>query len=147
MIIGFAGKYRLFPCESELYMVCERRNPNYPYPTPPIIKKIPTRKLSGSNVNTASGVSFSGSGQSPSFGVGGAVASSIGVGDPGLTPLTPHGFLPRPSVPQNTLSVNTDIFNPARPTSGGGSITLPIKKNPFIQLHDKLENMRKRIVN
>ena len=142
-------------------MVCERRNPNYNYPQPPIIKKIPTRKLDGSNVNNVNinvntnlnpnkGGSFLGSNQSPSFGVGGGITTNVGRE---FTPVRNEGTLPRPVVPQSPVdtgiyntnvntNVNTGTYNNVRPLKVG--IVTPIKKNPYIQLHDKIGDIMRR---
>ena len=150
-MIGFAGKYRLFPCNTELYMVCERRNPAYPGPSPPIIKKIPTRRV---DTDPNNGNSFVGSNNSPSFGIGGstilnqAPAFAIGANTQSNVGKIPSGnTLPRPVAPRPLIPVSAGSYNPVV------SIALDIpppkrKKNPFIQLHDKIadEVRRKRIL-
>merc|ERR1711997_313002 len=102
-------EYRLFPCDTELYMVCERRNPNYPRPSPPIIKKIPTRRAGAESIPQNS---FSGSNQSPSFGIGSVSTVSQG-GSSGVNfPSVSSNTLPRPAAPQGTYPVNTRSYAP-----------------------------------
>lgn len=172
MVIGFAGKYRLFPCDTELYMVCERRNPSYSRPSPPIIKKIPTRRIDANDNRN----SFVGSNQTPSFGVGAGTISNVGNRGSGLTPVGTdfslgkggpgftqvgtdfsfgkggRGFtqvgtdfsLPRPVDPQSTFSVNTGSNRPVVSIPEDGLVGLPMRKNPFIQLHDKIADIMTR---
>jgi hypothetical protein len=146
IISGFAGKYRLFPCDSELYMVCERRNPSYPRPLPPIIKKLPTLPISGNNGNRNT---FIGSKPSPSFGIG---TSTIGKSDPSFRPVS---TLPRPVPPREPNPISTANFNSVvfqRPVANYNpkpvreEVPVPIskRKNPFIQLHDKIADIMKR---
>ena len=135
MLTGFAGKYRLFPCDTELYMVCERRNPSYPRPSPPIIKKLPTRPTS---VNTDNRNIFVGSKPAPSFGIG---ASTIGKSDPGFRPVS---TLPRPVPPRQSNPVSTGSYRPVVPVRDEVPIPISKRKNPFIQLHDKIADIMTR---
>ena len=142
-LIGFAGKYRLFPCDSELYMVCERRNPSYPRPQPPVIKKLPTRRTSA--VTDGDRNYFSGNKPSPSFGIGTTDISTAkgGRGDHGYKPVS---TLPRPIAPQGSLPVSTGKYTPVIPIRKDVTVPQVVvrKKNPFIQLHDKIEDIKKR---
>ena len=158
-LIGFAGKYRLFPCDSELYMVCERRNPSYPRPQPPVIKKLPTRRtsavtdgdrnyFSGNKPSPSFGIEtnyFSGNNPSPSFGIGTTDISTAkgGRGDHGYKPVS---TLPRPVAPQGSLPVSTGKYTPVIPIRKDVTVPQVVvrKKNPFIQLHDKIEDIKKR---
>ena len=126
-------------------MVCERRNPNYPRPSPPIIKKIPTRRAGTENIPQSS---FSGSNQSPSFGIGSVSTVSQG-GSGGVNfPSVSSNTLPRPAAPQGTYPVNTGSYAPVSPVRNDQYVPRTIKKNPFIVLHDKIAEAaaRKRLL-
>ena len=127
----------MFPCNTELYMVCERRNERYPFPRPPTIKRIPLRAKAGSGVNNQIGGSFLGSKVPPSIPGGGSVSTNIGLGGAvsGLTPIRNDASYPLPLVPQNTISGTTGIGRP---------LSLPLEKSPFIQLHDRVAKIMKR---
>ena len=139
-MIGFAGKYRLFPCDSELYSVCERRNPNYPRPMPPIIKKLPTRRtnvVANDNRN-----SFIASNQSPSFGFGDFSSSNVGRRPPARNPVQNLPIPPvRPEVKLPKISTN---YNPVLSVQPKVTVPLSGQRNPYIQLHDQIEEIKTR---
>ena len=140
-MIGFAGKYRLFPCDSELYMVCERRNPSYPRPLPPIIKKLPTRRTN--EVPNDNRNAFIGSNQSPSFGFGDFSSSNVGSGPSSRNPIK---TLPIPPVRPGIISLPTRSpnYNPIVPKQPKVSIPQSRQRNPYIQLHDQIEEIKTR---
>ena len=140
-MIGFAGKYRLFPCDAELYSVCERRNENYPRPMPPIIKRLPTRRTSvASNDNRNS---FIGSNQTPSFGFGDASSTNFGRRPQSTNPIRSLPIPPvRPEVNLPSISTNyKPVVSPVR-----RKVTVPLsgQRNPYIQLHDQIEEIKTR---
>ena len=139
-MIGFAGKYRLFPCDSELYMVCERRNPSYPRPLPPIIKKLPTRRTN--EIPNDNRNAFIGTNQSPSFGCGDFSASNVGTRPPSRNPVKTLPIPPvRPGIRFPTSSAN---YNPIVPVQPNVSKPQSRQINPYIQLHDQIEEIKTR---
>ena len=126
-------------------MVCERRNPSYPRPSPPIIKKLPTRPA---NVNNENRHPLIGSKPSPSFGIGSKPSPSFGIGtstigknDPNFRP---GSTLPRPVPPREPNHISTVNYNPVVPLREEVPIPISKRKNPFIQLHDKIANIMTR---
>ena len=121
-------------------MVCERRNPSYPRPSPPIIKKLPTRPTSA---NDNIGNTFIGSKPSPDFGVG---SISTRKSDPRVRPAS---TLPRPVPPRESFPVSTANYKPVVPIRDQTPIQISKRQNPFILLHDKIVDMmtRRRLIN
>ena len=121
-------------------MVCERRNPSYPRPSPPIIKKLPTRPTSGKdNI----GNTFVRSKPSPEIGVG---SISTRKSSPRVRPVS---TLPRPVPPRESFPVSTANYNPVVPIRDETPIQISKRQNPFILLHDKIANImrRRRLIN
>ena len=117
-------------------MVCERRNPSYPRPSPPVIKKLPTRPASSANNDNRN--TFIGSKPSPSFGIG---TNTIGTNVPSFRP---DSSLPRPVPPRQPNPIGPVNYKPVVQIREEVPIPISKRKNPFIQLHDKIANIMTR---
>ena len=107
---------------------------------PPIIKKLPTRRTNvAANDNRNS---FIASNQSPSFGFGDFSSSNVGRRPPSRNPVQNLPIPPvRPEIKLPTVSTN---YNPVVSVQPKVTVPLSGQRNPYIQLHDQIEEIKTR---
>ena len=108
---------------------------------PPIIKRLPTRRTN--TVSNDNRNNFIGSNQPPSFGFGDFSSTNVRTRPQATNPERNLPIPPvRPEVKLPTISTN---YNPVIPPVRR-KVTVPLsgRRNPYIQLHDQIEEIKTR---
>ena len=108
---------------------------------PPIIKRLPTRRTN--TILNDNRNAFVGSNQSPSFGFGDFSSTNVRTRPQATNPVRNLPIPPvRPEVKLPTISTN---YNPVvPPVRRKVAVPLSGRRNPFIQLHDQIEEIKTR---